>query len=170
MRRMGFPDIWISWMAIALRTASTKVIVNGSPGRKIMHARGLRQGDPLSPQLFVLAMEVVTVLFRRAAEHGLLSPLGNCTQVQRLSIFVDDVVLFVKPTMHDLVTVRELLRVFGEVSGLRVNYTKTKATLIRGGVLEQEQVTEVLQCQIMDFPIKYLGLHLALRPLTKVQW
>jgi hypothetical protein len=170
LRRMGFPDIWIKWTAIALRTASTKVMVNGSPGRKIAHARGLCQGDPLSPQLFVLAMEVVIVLFRRAADHGFLSPLGNCTQVQRVSIFADDVVIFVKPTTQDLVTVRELLRVFGEVSGLRVNYNKTAATLIRGGEAEQQLVTEVLHCQISEFPIKYLGLQLALRPLTKAQW
>jgi hypothetical protein len=57
-------------------------------------------------------MEVVIVLFRRAADHGFLSSLGSCTQVQRLSIFADDVVIFVKPTTQDLVTVRELLRVF----------------------------------------------------------
>jgi hypothetical protein len=78
LRTMGFPDIWIKWTAIALRTASTKVLVNGSPGRKIAHARGLRQGDPLSPQLFVLAMEIVTLIFRRAADQGLLLPVGFC--------------------------------------------------------------------------------------------
>jgi hypothetical protein len=86
LRQMGFPEIWLTWIAVSLRTASTRVLVNGIPGETIAHARGLRQGDPLSPQLFVLAMEVVTILVCRAAEAGLLSPIGNCTNIQRLSI------------------------------------------------------------------------------------
>jgi hypothetical protein len=170
LRRMGFPDCWLQWIQIALRTASTKLLVNGAPGRKIWHARGVRQGDPLSPQLFVLAMEAVTLLFCQAAARGLLSPIGRCSQVQRLSIFADDVVVFVKPTVRDLVTVRELLRIFGDASGLRVNCSKTAATMIRGAELERERVSAILTCQIADFPIRYLGLQLALKPLTRAQW
>jgi mannosylglycoprotein endo-beta-mannosidase len=78
LKHLGFPEEWLRWIAIALRTASTKIIVNGVPGRKINHATGLRQGDPLSPQLFVLAMEAVTVLFGYAVEKGVLFPIGNC--------------------------------------------------------------------------------------------
>jgi hypothetical protein len=68
LRRLGFPECWVRWISISLRYASTKVLVNGQPGQKIVHARGLRQGDPLSPQLFVLTMEVVAGMFRCAAE------------------------------------------------------------------------------------------------------
>jgi hypothetical protein len=81
LRRMGFPEAWLNWIAISLRTASTKILVNGVPGPRIPHARGLRQGDPLSPQLFVLAMEVITILICRATEQGLLSPIGNCSHL-----------------------------------------------------------------------------------------
>jgi exonuclease III len=170
LQRLGFPTVWLRWIIIALRTASTRVVVNGMPGRKFMHARGLRQGDPLSPQLFVIAMEVATMLFCRATDQGLLAPVGNCSQIQRISIFADDVVLFVKPTITDLVTIRELLEVFGEATGLRVNYRKTTATIIRGDGQDRELVADVLRCQIAEFPIKYLGLQLALKPLTKAQW
>jgi hypothetical protein len=97
MHRLGFPEAWLNWVCIALRSASTRVLVNGSPGKKIVHARGLRQGDPLSPQLFVLSMEVVTLIFSKAVDYGLLSPIGNCTKLQRLSIFADDVVFLSSP-------------------------------------------------------------------------
>jgi hypothetical protein len=56
---------------------------------------------------------------------------------------------------------------FGETSGLHVNYTKTKATLIHGGEEEKRRVSEILGCELAQFPIKYMGLQLALRPLTK---
>jgi hypothetical protein len=82
LRKMGFPDRVMRWIAIALCTATTKVSVNGVPGRQIEHVRGLRQGDPLSPLLFVLSMEVITILLSKAAELGILLPIGNCTAEQ----------------------------------------------------------------------------------------
>jgi hypothetical protein len=87
-----------------------------------------------------------------------------------LSIYADDVVLFVKPILNDLVAVRHLLLAFGEASGLKVNYRKTAATIIRGGELEKQMVTTLLHCQISEFPIRYLGLQLSLQPLTRAQW
>jgi hypothetical protein len=50
---------------------------------------------------------------------------------QRLSIYADDVVPFIKPKLQDLVAARELLRLFGTTSGLQINYRKTSATVIR---------------------------------------
>ncbi|KAM0830034.1 hypothetical protein ACQ4PT_066498 [Festuca glaucescens] len=115
-------------------------------------------------------MEVVTLLVLRATELGLLDRIGNCTHIQRFSIYADDVVVFVKPQVPDLVTIRELFRVFGLASGLHVNFRKTTATLIRGGSQERELVADMLHCPISEFPICYLGLQLSLRPLTKAQW
>jgi hypothetical protein len=90
--------------------------------------------------------------------------------MQRLSIYVDDVVIFLKPNVSDLVAIRELLVVFRQASGMIVNYCKTVATLIREDSQEKELVAHLLGCRITEFPIKYLGLQLALCPLTKSQW
>jgi hypothetical protein len=78
-------------------------------------------------------METVTCLIGKATEDGLLTLIANCSALQRLSIYADDVVLFLKPTVQDLTSTRELLSIFGEASGLRINLSKTSATLIRGG-------------------------------------
>jgi hypothetical protein len=170
LEKLGLPGSVRQWIVIALRTASTRITVNGVPGRKITHARGLRQGDPLSPLLFVLMMEVTTALLKKVVDLGVMSQIGNCTAAQRISIYADDVVIFVKPTVQDLVAVREMLALFGEASCLQANYRKTSATLIRAGEHEEGMVTTLLQCAVTPFPIKYLGLQLALRPLTKAQW
>jgi hypothetical protein len=63
-------------------------------------------------------MEALTVLISRAVEEQLLSPLVGCSPLQRLSIYADDVVLFVRPSLSDLVAVRDILSMFGEASGL----------------------------------------------------
>jgi hypothetical protein len=62
LSKMGFGDLFLKWIALLLYTANTKVAVNGVPGPRIQHARGLRQGDPTSPLLFVAGMEVITGL------------------------------------------------------------------------------------------------------------
>jgi hypothetical protein len=72
----GFPNTCINWLAELLRTASTRVMLNGEPGRQIFHMRGLLQGDPLSPMLFILVIEVLGAMFRKADEWNLLRPLG----------------------------------------------------------------------------------------------
>lgn len=59
LQHMGFGRRWRNWIAAILSTASTKIVLNGKPGRRICHAWGLCQGDPLSPMLFVLVMEVI---------------------------------------------------------------------------------------------------------------
>jgi len=63
LQHIGFSRRWINWICILLSTASTKVLVNGVIGRRIAHARGLCQRDPISPMLFVIIMEVLNSLF-----------------------------------------------------------------------------------------------------------
>jgi hypothetical protein len=72
LRHMGFGDRFLKWIALLLYTANTKVLVNGMPEGRIHHARGLRQGDPTSPLLFVAGMEVMTALIERAVRDQLL--------------------------------------------------------------------------------------------------
>lgn len=74
---VGFGVKWRNLVSNILATSSTQVLLNGSPGNVIMHRRGLRQGDPLSPMLFVLVMDVLSSLFNLAESRGLLQDLGE---------------------------------------------------------------------------------------------
>ena len=89
----------MSWMAILLSMASSRVVVNGHAGPKFANAQGLRQGDPVSLLLFVIAMDVLTSLVMKAQESGVLSMMPGCTPMPRLSVYADDVVLFIRPTL-----------------------------------------------------------------------
>lgn len=110
-------------------------LVNGEPGELICHQRGLQQGDPLSPMLFILVMDVLNSslffandvlnsLIMKASEQGLLQPILARGGGQRILLYADEVVLFPKPCTTDLALVKEILRIFGEASGLVTNIRK----------------------------------------------
>jgi hypothetical protein len=68
----GFDDTWIMWMKELLCTAKTAILLNGIPGKWIDIKRGLRQGDPLSPLLFIVVVDVLQKAIQQAANEGLL--------------------------------------------------------------------------------------------------
>jgi hypothetical protein len=77
---MGFGDRSLKWIAVLLYTTNTKIMVNGVPGDRIHHPRGLRQGEPTSPLLFVAGMEVLKALIKKNfAFRFILQPCGNHT-------------------------------------------------------------------------------------------
>jgi hypothetical protein len=127
LEHMGFGRRWRNWVSAVLSTASTKILLNGCPGRRICHARGLRQGDPLSPMLFVLAMEVLNRCLGWLEEHGLLSPI-DAIEGSRVSLYADDLVIFVRPLERDLEAVKATLNVFGHASRLFSNLEKSVTT------------------------------------------
>ncbi|KAM0919937.1 hypothetical protein ACQ4PT_007825 [Festuca glaucescens] len=99
---MGFGERFLKWIALLLYTANTRVMVNGVPGDRVYHGRGLRQGDPTSPILFVAAMESLSAMITKAAEEGLFGNLATTSPLQRLSIYADDIVMFLKPENREL--------------------------------------------------------------------
>ena len=65
MRRMGFQEKWVQLSIMCMRTVSYSVLINGEPKGRIIPTRGLRQGDPISPYLFLLCVEGLSAMFHR---------------------------------------------------------------------------------------------------------
>jgi hypothetical protein len=130
LRQRGFGRRWIHWVTLLLRSASTQVLVNGFAGNPFRHARGLRQGDPLSLLLFVLVMDVLAIMFDATVRAGTLPALPAGLK-HRVSLYADDVVVFARPDKEELGVIRALLECFGDAFGLHVNYGKSAAAPIR---------------------------------------
>lgn len=166
LEHLGFGRRWRDWVSCILSSASTKILLNGRPGRRICHARGLRQGDPLSPMLFVLIMEVLNHLVCWLDAQGFLAPI-EVTLPFRVGLYADDVVMFVKPNVSDLLVLRAAVDLFGLASGLFANLDKSVATPIGCSDDDLELVRDTLSCKIQQFPCKYLGIPLSIFKLRK---
>jgi hypothetical protein len=116
-----------------MSSSSTQVLLNGVPEDHIHHRRGLWQGDPLSPMLFILVMDVLGHMITKATSEGLLLPLSSRGLQHRISIYADDVALFLRPKSGDITTTMDILNLFGEASGSGLICRKVMC--FRSGVL-----------------------------------
>jgi hypothetical protein len=105
LERCGFPVRWRNWIRFCISTARFSILINGCPSGFFASSRGLRQGDPLSPLLFVIVMEALSWLLDRAVQGGYFSGFtvgnheGNEVLVTHL-LFADDTLLFCDADPH----------------------------------------------------------------------
>ena len=166
LQHMGFGLRCRNWVATALSSASTRILLNGKAGRRVCHARGLRQGDLLSPMLFVIAMDVLNHFFKWIEDQGFLSPTPGIGSF-RVSLYADDLVLFVTPHRRDLEVVKATLQIFGLASGLFSNLDKSVATPMHCSDEDMLRVQSVLACGVQQFPCRYLGIPLSVYKLKR---
>jgi hypothetical protein len=107
--------------------------------------------------LFILVMDVLCYLIKKAAVGGLLEPLTRNSDHSRISLYADDVVIFLHPVTSDVVTIMDILRIFGEASGLKTNMAKSSIFPIRCATENLDTIHNLLPCVVASFPCKYLG-------------
>lgn len=115
-------------------------------------------------------MDSLTAIFSKAIHCGIIASYQGISAIQRLSIYADDVALFIKPTLQDLSFFHRVFKIFGEASGLHINFAKSNAVLIRGSNQDHVRVASLLHCNLGSLPCRYLGLQLAINHLSRVDW
>jgi hypothetical protein len=141
-------------------------MVNGVPGKRILHYRAVRQGDPLSPKLFLLAMEPLHISFKKAQDLGLVDSLSVSCDTFRMSLYADNVVAFINPTEKDMKTAVEIMNIFESASGLKANMNKTEWFPIQCASTNLHFLDQ-LNLRVSHFPCRYLGLPLHYRKPTR---
>jgi len=97
----------------------------------------------------------------------LLQPFTRGNDGQRISLYADDVALFIRPTEDEMNLTTQILEVFGEASGLRTNFQKSCVIPIRCEETEITDISSMLACSVAEFPCTYLGLPISDKKLRK---
>ena len=148
LERIGFGDRWRRWLKTCVSTVRFSVLVNGSPTGFFGSSRGLRQGDPLSPLLFLLIMEVLSRILKKTEERGFIQgfhvgPVNSTgIQVSHL-LFADDTILFCDASKEQILSIRLVLNCFQAFIGLKVNVGKSEIVPI-GEVRNIQHLANIL--------------------------
>lgn len=163
MRARGFPPRWITWMWSLWSTSSYRVCVNGEDSDPFIHKRGLRQGDPLSPMLFILAVDVFQVMVQKG--NALLD--GSLSAKLTVPIvafqYADDTAVVACSDISTLITFKLILRLFTSISGLQVNYSKSTYIPINISQEDLPWIHMVIGFSKTNFPVTYLGMPLTIK-------
>ena len=121
--KLGFDRRCISLISSCIKSISFSVLVNGEPHGNFTPNRGLRQGDPLSPYLFLLCVEGLHSLIQQAENSGSIKGVSLCSARPKVShlFFVDDSFLFCRVNTQECATILEVLQQYEEASGQQIN-------------------------------------------------
>ena len=124
---MGFHKRWINLTIVCVKTVMYSTLVNGEPRGLIHPSKGIRQGDPLSPFLFLLCTEGLNGLIKQVEVNGDIHGFSLCRRGPKLTylLFADDSLLFCRAIMEECGHVLDILKNYEEALGQKVNRDKT---------------------------------------------
>ncbi|GJR68473.1 RNA-directed DNA polymerase, eukaryota [Tanacetum coccineum] len=155
----GFGRKWCSWIQASLRSGKASILVNGSPSSEFHLHRGLKQGDPLAPFLFILIMESFHLSFSRAVEAGIFNGfrIDNSLMISHL-FYADDAIFIGEWSNGNLKGILNILSCFSMLSGMSINLKKSQ--ILGMGISEPvvAMAAKDLGCSVMKIPFLYLGV------------
>ncbi|KAA0058554.1 LINE-1 retrotransposable element ORF2 protein [Cucumis melo var. makuwa] len=121
LKKKNYPNSWRKWIRGCISNVTYSIIVNGKPQGRIKANRGLRQGDPLSPFLFVIAMDYLSRLLSHLESSGAIKGvcLANDCNISHI-LFADDILLFVEDNDYFLNNLRMALSLFERPQGSKL--------------------------------------------------
>ncbi|XP_042484234.1 uncharacterized protein LOC122064552 [Macadamia integrifolia] len=162
LRQFGFSEKMIGWIHTLLQSAKISVLLNGGPVVFFEVSRGVRQGDPISPILFIIAKEVlcrgVSDLAAKSQIKPLSSPHG--ADVPTHLLFADDVFIFMNASKRYVRNLKSFLTIYQKCSGQFFNLEKSKLFLGKIPSVRKQWIAEELDIPCYNFPTKYLGVEI----------
>ena len=158
---MGFNQKWIQWMVMCIESVDYSVLVNGEHVGPVIPGRGLRQGDLLSPYLFITCAEGLSSLIRNAEESGTISGTSICRGAPSVShlLFADDCFLFFKAEESQAHVMKNILNVYEAASGQAISLPKSEIFYSRNVTDDlKNNITNILAVRAVLGTGKYLGM------------
>mgnify|MGYP001010734475 CR=1 FL=1 len=146
MKRLGFAEKWIQWIMTCVKTVKYSVRFNGNLLQSFTPTCGLRQGDPISPYLFLLCAEAFSAMLHHAEQSGKLKGIKVCNGAPSINhlLFADNSLLLMEANARNAQEVNRILNIYEACSGQVVN--KEKSTILYTKNTRPWQKEEVRRC------------------------
>ena len=160
-KRLGFHDTWTQWLMQCITTVSYSYLINDAAYGSVKPYRGIRQGDPLSPYVFILSGEVLSGLCKNAASSGELQGVRvarGCPRVNHL-LFADDTMFFCNSSTDCCNNLVKILSEYERASGQKINRSKSEITFSSRTPTEMKETAKSILNITKEGGLgKYLGL------------
>lgn len=163
LQRLGFTETWCQLVDQCISTAAISILLNGAPIETMVPTRGLRQGDSLSPYIFILCMESFSRMIQSEVEKKNICPIYPARNGPPVShmFFADDCILFYTAKRSSIDNLQKVIYNFCKVSGQMVNISKSSLHFSKRLSEEsKEYVCNTMGMNIMPLDEKYLGINL----------
>lgn len=167
-----FPQCLIHLIMFCVRHTSSEILWNGTPLEAITHACGLRQGDPLSPYLFVLCIERLSYMVNEAVLKKKWAPIKPCRGGPAFLhiLFADDLILMGKATTTNARVIKRIIDRFCACSGLNLNPAISKVFFSKtSGASLKRTISDILGFGQTPNLRKYLGIYLRHRRVSRLE-
>lgn len=159
--QMGFHLIFVNWVMQCISTVTYSFLINEEATGNVVPSRGIRQGDPMSPYVFILCGEVLSGLCREAQRDGSMTGIIIATKCPRINhlLFADDTMFFVRSSPQSCTALKDILAKYERASGQMINTSKSSISF--SALTTQEDRNRVKQTLGIDQEGgvgKYLGL------------
>ncbi|XP_042487213.1 uncharacterized protein LOC122067427 [Macadamia integrifolia] len=162
LSKFGFSNKWINWLHQLLLSTKISILVNGGLQGFFEVEHGLRQGDPISPMLFIIAEEILSRglsnLVQSKSLKTISGPRGVTTPGHIL--FANDIFIFTNASLRYVNALKSFLMKYQDFSGQCISFEKSKLFLGKIAPARKQTIANTLGIQICTFPTLYLGVEI----------
>ncbi|XP_071923241.1 uncharacterized protein [Coffea arabica] len=165
MEKMGFCSTWVNWIMACISTVTYSFNINGEHKEFVTPSRGIRQGDPLSPYLFLLCSEGLSSLLQKAKIDKELTGIKICRKAPTIThlFFADDSLVFCKANKQEAEKLKRILKVYEEATGQLINMDKSSVLFSKNTLPSvKSEVCQAMGSIKQVEQGKYLGLPMAI--------
>ncbi|KAL2938369.1 LINE-1 retrotransposable element ORF2 protein [Bienertia sinuspersici] len=159
--KMGFDGRWVNLIMSCVSTVKYSFVINGEVCGSVTPTRGLRQGDPLSPYLFIIVADAFSYMLYEKVRSGHIHGAKASHRGPKVSylLFADDSLLFARANRRECSSLVEVLNQYEAASGKKINHEKSEVSFSKGVKAEQrDEIQGILRMRLVDKHEKYLGI------------